>query len=77
MKKGERFDILITMSFTIKGKVEVNMYRLIHRDKNAKRGEFHTVHGVIQTPVFMNVGTAAAIKGAVSTMDLKEIYGMG
>ena len=61
------------MSFTIKGKVEVNMYRLIHRDKNAKRGEFHTVHGVIQTPVFMNVGTAAAIKGAVSTMDLKEI----
>ena len=54
MKKGERFDILITMSFTIKGKVEVNMYRLIHRDKNAKRGEFHTVHGVIQTPVFMN-----------------------
>ncbi len=73
MKKGERFDILITMSFTIKGKVEVNMYRLIHRDKNAKRGEFHTVHGVIQTPVFMNVGTAAAIKGAVSTMDLKEI----
>ncbi len=73
MKKGERFDILITMSFTIKGKVEVNMYRLIHRDKNAKRGEFHTVHGVIQTPVFMNVGTAAAIKGSVSTMDLKEI----
>ncbi len=61
------------MSFTIKGKVEVNMYRLIHRDKNAKRGEFHTVHGVIQTPVFMNVGTAAAIKGSVSTMDLKEI----
>lgn len=61
------------MSLTIKGKVEVNMYRLIHRDKNAKRGEFHTVHGVIQTPVFMNVGTAAAIKGAVSTMDLKEI----
>ena len=73
MKKGERFDILITMSFTIKGKVEVNMYRLIHRDKNAKRGEFHTVHGVIQTPLSMNVGTAAAIKGAVSTMDLKEI----
>lgn len=61
------------MSLTIKEKVEVNMYRLIHRDKNAKRGEFHTVHGVIQTPVFMNVGTAAAIKGAVSTMDLKEI----
>lgn len=49
------------------------MYRLITRDKQAKRGEFHTVHGVIQTPVFMNVGTAAAIKGAVSTMDLQAI----
>lgn len=49
------------------------MYRLITRDKQAKRGEFHTVHGVIQTPVFMNVGTAAAIKGAVSTMDLQTI----
>ncbi len=49
------------------------MYRLITRDQNAKRGEFHTVHGVIQTPVFMNVGTAAAIKGGLSTMDLHEI----
>ena len=49
------------------------MYKLITRDNNAKRGEFHTVHGVIQTPVFMNVGTIAAIKGAVSTMDLQEI----
>ena len=49
------------------------MYKLITRDGNAKRGEFHTVHGTIQTPVFMNVGTAAAIKGAVSTMDLQEI----
>ena len=47
------------------------MYRLICRDGHAKRGEFHTVHGTIQTPVFMNVGTAAAIKGAVSTMDLQ------
>ena len=49
------------------------MYRLLKKDGNAKRGEFHTVHGVIQTPVFMNVGTVAAIKGAVSTQDLKEI----
>ncbi|QHQ61191.1 tRNA guanosine(34) transglycosylase Tgt [Anaerocolumna sedimenticola] len=49
------------------------MYRLICRDGNAKRGEFTTVHGTIQTPVFMNVGTAAAIKGAVSTMDLQGI----
>ena len=48
-------------------------YRLLKRDQMAKRGRFYTVHGVIETPVFMNVGTAAAIKGAVSTMDLKEI----
>ncbi len=49
------------------------MFKIINKDGNAKRGEFHTVHGVIQTPVFMNVGTAAAIKGAVSSVDLKEI----
>ena len=49
------------------------MYKLIKKDGDAKRGEFHTVHGVIQTPVFMNVGTAAAIKGAVSTEDLESI----
>lgn len=49
------------------------MYKLIKKDGNAKRGEFHTVHGVIETPVFMNVGTVAAIKGAVSTEDLESI----
>ncbi len=49
------------------------MYKLLKTQGRAKRGEFHTPHGVIQTPVFMNVGTLAAIKGAVSTMDLKEI----
>jgi len=49
------------------------MYKLINVDGKAKRGEFHTPHGVIQTPVFMNVGTLAAIKGAVSTEDLNEI----
>ena len=49
------------------------MYKLIKRDGLAKRGEFHTVHGIIQTPVFMNVGTIAAIKGAVSTEDLQGI----
>ncbi|MBE6011511.1 MAG: tRNA guanosine(34) transglycosylase Tgt [Lachnospiraceae bacterium] len=49
------------------------MYKLLKTEGRAKRGEFHTVHGVIQTPVFMNVGTLAAIKGAVSSMDLKEI----
>ena len=49
------------------------MYKLINKDGKAKRGVLSTVHGDIQTPVFMNVGTAAAIKGAVSTEDLKTI----
>lgn len=49
------------------------MFKLIKKEGRARRGEFTTVHGTIQTPVFMNVGTAAAIKGAVSSMDLKEI----
>lgn len=48
-------------------------FRLLAREGRARRGELHTVHGVIQTPVFMNVGTAAAIKGAVSTEDLEQI----
>lgn len=51
----------------------MNKYKLLKREGMAKRGEFHTVHGVIQTPVFMNVGTVAAIKGAVSTEDLESI----
>ena len=49
------------------------MYRIIKREGRAKRAELTTVHGVIQTPVFMNVGTVAAIKGAVSTADLEQI----
>ena len=49
------------------------MYKIIKRDGMAKRGQLQTVHGVIETPVFMNVGTVAAIKGAVSTADLEEI----
>ena len=49
------------------------MFKLIKKDGEARRGEFATVHGTIQTPVFMNVGTIAAIKGAVSSMDLKDI----
>ena len=49
------------------------MYELIKKDGRAKRGRLHTVHGVIETPVFMNVGTAAAIKGAVATTDLQDI----
>ena len=49
------------------------MYKILKQEGNAKRAEFHTVHGTIQTPVFMNVGTVAAIKGAVSTADLEGI----
>ena len=49
------------------------MYKVIKKDGNAKRATMETVHGTIQTPVFMNVGTAAAIKGAVATTDLQEI----
>lgn len=49
------------------------MYKLLKQEGRAKRGELHTVHGVIQSPVFMNVGTVAAIKGAVSTDDLQNI----
>ena len=48
-------------------------YRIIKTEGRAKRAEFKTVHGTIQTPVFMNVGTAAAIKGAVSAIDLQGI----
>ncbi len=49
------------------------MYKVIKRDHLAKRAVFETVHGTVQTPVFMNVGTVAAIKGAVATTDLYEI----
>ena len=49
------------------------MYRIVKKDGNAKHAEFTTVHGTVQTPVFMNVGTAAAIKGAVATSDLEQI----
>jgi len=49
------------------------MYKLLKTSGRAKRGEFHTPHGVIQTPVFMNVGTLAAIKGALSTEDLERV----
>ena len=49
------------------------MYKILCKDGRAKRAEFQTVHGTVQTPLFMNVGTAAAIKGAVATTDLKDI----
>ena len=48
-------------------------YQVITKDQKAKRARMETVHGVIETPVFMNVGTVGAIKGAVSTDDLREI----
>lgn len=49
------------------------MFKILHTNGRARRGEFRTVHGVVQTPVFQNVGTLATIKGAVSTEDLREI----
>ncbi len=49
------------------------MFKVLQKENNARRGVMETVHGTIQTPVFMNVGTCAAIKGGVSAPDLKEI----
>lgn len=49
------------------------MFKLIKKEGNARRGEFSTPHGTIQTPAFMNVATCGAIKGAVSALDLKNI----
>ena len=49
------------------------MYKVLKTEGRAKRAVMETVHGTIQTPVFMNVGTVAAIKGAVSTDDLHDI----
>ena len=49
------------------------MFTLLNQEGRARRGTFNTVHGTIQTPVFMNVGTSAAIKGAVSSLDLKDV----
>lgn len=49
------------------------MFKILKTEGRARRGEFHTPHGTVQTPVFMNVGTSAAIKGAVSSVDLKDL----
>ena len=49
------------------------MFELLKIEGKARRGRFHTVHGVIETPVFMNVGTSATVKGGISTKDLEEI----
>jgi len=53
--------------------MEKATYTVLKQEGNAKRAQMETVHGVIQTPVFMNVGTVAAIKGAVATSDLEQI----
>ena len=49
------------------------LFEILATEGNARRGRFHTVHGIIETPVFMNVGTSAAIKGGVSTGDLYDV----
>lgn len=50
------------------------MYKLIKEEGSARRGEFKTIHGTVQTPAFMNVATAGAIKGAVSAYDLEDLH---
>ena len=50
------------------------MYKVLCKDGRAKRARLETVHGTVETPVFMNVGTIGAIKGAVSTRDLEELF---
>ena len=49
------------------------MYTLLKKEGKARRGQFETVHGTFQTPCFMNVGTAAAIKGGISSLDLVDL----
>ena len=53
--------------------MEVGKFNILKTEGKARRGEFQTAHGTVQTPVFMNVGTAGAIKGAVDAFDLKEL----
>ena len=49
-------------------------YTLLKQEHNARRGEFKTVHGTVQTPAFQNVATAGAIKGGLSAQDLKALF---
>ena len=49
------------------------MFKVLKQEGNARRGEFKTPHGIIQTPVFMNVGTQGCIKGGVSSVDLENL----
>ena len=77
LRNGKKFSILIQKQkqLNIHGLYEwfmicggsMSQYKILTTEGRAKRAELHTVHGVIQTPVFMNVGTAAAINGAVSS----------
>ena len=71
--KIQLFQDIIKKVIFIKRRRKMAEYKLLKTEGRAKRAEFHTVHGTIQTPVFMNVGTIGAIKGAVSTMDLQQI----
>ena len=60
--------------------MDIGTFHLIKTEGQARRGEFCTAHGVVQTPVFQNVGTSGAIKGAVDAFDLNEDdnpYGLG
>lgn len=50
------------------------MFTLLKEEGAARRGRFHTIHGLVETPTFMNVGTTAAIKGGISSLDLKELH---
>ena len=71
--KIQLFQDIMKKVIFIKRRTKMAEYKLLKTEGRAKRAEFHTVHGTIQTPVFMNVGTIGAIKGAVSTMDLQQI----
>ncbi len=62
-----------TVGFVEGWKSKVSKFKILNKNGKARLAEFHTVHGVIQTPVFMNVGTSAAIKGGISSIDLKEV----
>ena len=53
--------------------MDVGTFEILKTEGKARRGAFQTAHGTVQTPVFMNVGTAGAIKGAVDAFDLKEL----
>ena len=53
------------------------MFKLICQEHHARRGSFRTAHGTVQTPVFMNVGTQAAIKGALSAERITPLYDLG